>query len=67
VSSAPGPRPGAFRLQPLRATIGTELPQLKDVPPLDVALRERFGTRLQPQRGPVDVMVIASVQPPTPN
>jgi uncharacterized protein (TIGR03435 family) len=37
------------------------------LPPLAVALEEQLGLRLEPVRGPVDVLVIDSVQAPTEN
>jgi uncharacterized protein (TIGR03435 family) len=37
------------------------------MPPFDVALRDELGLNLQAHRGPVKVMVIQSVQPPTEN
>ena len=42
-------------------------PELRDVPPLEIALREQFGLKLDPQRGPMTVQLIESVQPPTEN
>ena len=38
-----------------------------DVPALETALRESFGLKLQSARGLVDVLVIDSVERPTPN
>ena len=38
-----------------------------DVPALETALRESFGLKLQSARGMVDVLVIDSVERPTPN
>lgn len=42
-------------------------PDVRDVPPLEIALREQFGLKLDPQRGPMKVQLIESVQPPTEN
>jgi uncharacterized protein (TIGR03435 family) len=36
-------------------------------PPLATALREQLGLRLEPKRGPVEVLIIDSVQQPTEN
>jgi uncharacterized protein (TIGR03435 family) len=38
-----------------------------DAVTLTTALQEQLGLRLQPQRGPVEVLVIDSVEQPTPN
>lgn len=42
-------------------------PHLRDVPPLEIALREQFGLKLEHQRGPMKVQLIESVQTPTEN
>jgi uncharacterized protein (TIGR03435 family) len=39
----------------------------KDAPALLTALQEQLGLRLEPARGPVDVLVIDSVERPTPD
>lgn len=44
---------------------GDPLATNSDVPSFPTALREQFGLKLEPARGPVDVLVIDSVQPPT--
>jgi uncharacterized protein (TIGR03435 family) len=46
---------------------GPDWPGLAEMPPFDVALRDELGLNLQAHRGPVKVMVIQSVQPPTEN
>ncbi|HET9359221.1 MAG TPA: TIGR03435 family protein [Vicinamibacterales bacterium] len=43
------------------------LAQLKESPPLFTALREQLGLELRASRGPVDVLVIDSVERPTPD
>ena len=48
------------------ADIGTAAP-LGDTPSIFTALQEQLGLRLEPSRGPVDVLVIDSVDRPTPD
>jgi uncharacterized protein (TIGR03435 family) len=36
-------------------------------PPLFIAIREQLGLRLEATKGPVEVLVIDSAQPPSPN
>jgi len=38
-----------------------------DAVTLTTALQEQLGLRLEPQRGPVEMLVIDSVEKPTPN
>lgn len=42
-------------------------PADSSVPPLFGALQEQLGLRLEPARAPVEVLVIESVERPTPN
>jgi bla regulator protein blaR1 len=42
-------------------------PQASNDPSIFVALREQLGLRLEPARGPVELVVIDSVEQPTPN
>ena len=41
--------------------------QQTDVPPLVTAIQDQLGLKLESERGPVEVIVIDSAQPPTPN
>jgi uncharacterized protein (TIGR03435 family) len=43
------------------------LAELEERPTIFTALREQFGLRLEPATEPVDVIVIDSVQRPTPD
>ena len=45
------------------------LPEVSDpsLPALPTALTEQLGLKLEPRKGPVDVLVIDSVQQPTQN
>ena len=43
------------------------LAELEERPTIFTALREQFGLRLEPATAPVDVIVIDSVQRPTPD
>jgi len=65
--------PGTFDIE-----VETEILELGDLPPntfgepkeglsLSTALREQLGLKLESERGPVDLLVIDSVDRPTPN
>ena len=60
------PAPG--QLPPGPPPPGVELPQIDpNGPSLFTALREQLGLELDPQRGPVDVLVIERIDRPTEN
>jgi uncharacterized protein (TIGR03435 family) len=52
--------------QPLAPTGAAPAPA-SDAPSLFTALQEQLGLRLESRRGPVDVLVIDSVERPTPD
>jgi uncharacterized protein (TIGR03435 family) len=41
--------------------------QQSDIPPLVTAVQDRLGLRLESERGPVDVILVDGVEPPTPD
>jgi len=49
------------------ALIGPSLAALSDAPALTTALQDDLGLRLDPRRGPVDVLVIDTIERPTEN
>jgi uncharacterized protein (TIGR03435 family) len=55
--------PGA----PLAVTLSNSAPPPDGAPPLLEAVQRQLGLRLQPERALVDVLVIDSVEPPTPD
>jgi uncharacterized protein (TIGR03435 family) len=52
--------------QPLPNIPGLPLPP-PDAVPLFTALQEQLGLKLEPQRAPVDVLVVVSIERPTDN
>ena len=69
--------PGTFDLaitfspelqQPVDLPPGIVPPRIdRDAPSIFTAVQEQLGLKLEPARGPVDVLVIDSVERPTPN
>ena len=51
----------------LSATSANGVPSLDGAPPFPEAVQRQLGLRLQSERAPVDVLVIDSVEPPTPD
>lgn len=58
--------PGMFGFTLMFSSFGTT-PSASDESSIFTALREQLGLRLQPARGPVELLVIDSVEEPTPN
>jgi uncharacterized protein (TIGR03435 family) len=57
-----------FQPEGLRgALIGAPPPSLADAPALGTALQDDLGLRLEPRRGPVDVLVVDKIDRPTEN
>jgi uncharacterized protein (TIGR03435 family) len=54
-----------FAQQPPGST--TELAAGANVPPILVALEEQLGLKLESERAPVPVLVVESIERPTPN
>jgi uncharacterized protein (TIGR03435 family) len=49
------------------ALIGPPPQSLSDAPGLTTALQDELGLRLEPRRGPVDVLVVDRIERPTEN
>jgi uncharacterized protein (TIGR03435 family) len=49
------------------ALVGPPPPSLSDAPALTTALQDELGLRLEPRRGPVDVLVVDRIERPTGN
>lgn len=58
---------GFFSFQMFYAPEGTADPAELNAPAFSTALQEQLGLKLESTRGPVDVLVIDSIQPPTEN
>jgi uncharacterized protein (TIGR03435 family) len=56
-----------WAVEPVATGDSAAPPAQPDATSIFTALREQLGLRLEPSRGPVDVMVIDSVQPPSEN
>jgi uncharacterized protein (TIGR03435 family) len=51
----------------LETPSGATVPATGDGVSFFTALQEQLGSKLQPQRGPVETLVIDSIKPPTPD
>ena len=49
------------------ALVGPPPQSLSDAPALTTALQDELGLRLEPRRGPVDVLVVDRIERPTEN
>ena len=56
-----------FRPRPPSASLGRPAAEDSNLPALSTALEEQLGLKLQSRMGPVEVLVIDSVERPTPN
>jgi len=57
-----------LEFSPMPLNVGPDLPASVDnAISLFTALQEQLGLKLQPQRGPIDYIVIDGVEPPSEN
>ena len=67
VPAPPGPDAPAFEVRIVDDTGGGDALPTDTGPSLFTALQEQLGLRLRPERGPVEVLVIDRIEPPSPD